>query len=477
MFFRRRAESQGAERPSRSLSESIKRKLSFSFLGSKPSPPSVPYPPPLPSPRRIEDIGKPKQLRRPRQQPRDHDRIPHLHFIHRLPVEILALVFRAGEEDDLFFPITVSHVCRAWRHIALRTPTLWRRIVLSPRENMWKERIRRARACSLDVQLMPSKSRSRGEPKHADLDAYSIQWHMHMVLPYMKRWRSLEIVFPEFAPYLWKAALSRCCSRSGAEVPVLEDLRLVYKSNEDPEAFTLFSGYAPKLRSATLNGIQLNWLPSLFAGLTYLDYTHHGFTAGHQAVHDVAQMLRVSSGLVDLRLTFPRKTAVCLPCRQDSARTQVALPRLKTLQLRVEGKDIPFELARIAALLVTPALQSLRLVDQGRSYQSFASLKSFFYIYALPPSLCTVRIEHGWYDPRMITPIAQSHSRVRQIVVKRPHMPEQVINLKAVPRARKASNNSQLHAPGSMKTRGPAQWKDNGTTKHFKIQRLDVQYF
>ncbi|RXW24464.1 hypothetical protein EST38_g1379 [Candolleomyces aberdarensis] len=427
-----------------------------------------------PSPRRIEDIGRPRQLRRVRLHPGYN---AQLHFIHRLPVEILALIFLAGTEDDLFFPITVSHVCRAWRQVALRTPPLWRRITLSPKERMWKERIRRAGACSLDVQLLPVKSRSRGEPLQADLDPYSIQWHMHMVLPYINRWRSLEIVFPEFAPYLWKAALSRVCAPARAQAPLLEELRLIYRGNDDTELFTLFSGSSPKLRSATLNGIRLNWLPSLFANLTYLDYTHHGFTAGHQAVHDVAQMLRVSSQLVEFKLTFPRKPVVCLPCRQEPVRTQVVLPHLKALHLRVEGKDIPFELARIATLLVTPSLNSIRLVDLGRSYHSFASLKSFFYIYALPPSLSHVRIEHGWYDPRMVTPIAQSHSKVRQIVIKRPHSPEQVITLRPTPRSRKASQPAPINWSNSAGyVRGGATGRSSSKDTHFRIQRLDVQY-
>jgi len=463
------------------------------FSSKPPSPSELAYSPP--SPRRIEDIGRPKQLRKARHHA---DPSSQTHFINRLPVEILALIFLSGSEDDIFFPITVSHVCRTWRHIALRTPALWRRITLSPKERMWKERIRRARACSLDVQLLPVKSRSRrDEPEHPELDPYSIQWHMHIVLPYINRWRSLEIVFPESGPYLWKAALARVCSRSGAQAPLLEDLKLVYKANDDPEVFTLFSGIAPNLRSATLNGIRLNWLPSLFANLTFLDYTHHGFTAGHRAVEDVIQMLRVSSELVHLRLGFPRKAVShSSPSQQEPSSKHVVLRKLKFLQLRVEGKDIPFELARLATLIVTPSLTSLHLVDNSRSYNSFASLKSFFYIYALPPSLCSVKIEHGWYDPRMVTPIVQSHLKVRQISIKRLHLPEQTINVK--PSLAQSHSASQRHR--SRKVSQPArlstarqEWaserappipirKSNsggpGTgDRQVQIQRIDVQYF
>ncbi|KAG2010079.1 hypothetical protein CC2G_012927 [Coprinopsis cinerea AmutBmut pab1-1] len=430
-----------------------------------------------PSPRRPEDISRPRQLGRYRHHP-EH-RLP-AHFIQRLPVEILALIFIQGAQDDVYFPVTVSHVCRAWRRIALRTPALWRRITLGPQERMWKERIKRARACSLDVQLLPTKSRSRSEPRHADLDPYSIQWHMHMVIPHIARWRSLEIVFPEHGPYLWKASLSRCCATRNAQAPLLEDIQLSYRANDDPEAFTLFSGSAPKLRSATLDGIRLNWLPSLYSNLTFLDYTHHGFTAGHQAVQDVINMLTVSSQLRELRLTFPRKPVVCLPCRDDPVKTRVVLPKLKCLHLRVEGKDIPFELAQIATLLVTPSLTSLRLVDLNRSYNSFASLKSFFYIYALPPSLRSVRIECGWYDPRMITPIVQSHARIRQIIIKRPHSAEQVLNLKpspTPPRSRKGSSPSAPQWENTTSSLSAASaTRSNHHNRHFQIQRLDVQY-
>jgi hypothetical protein len=143
----------------------------------------------------------------------------------------------------------------------------------------------------------------------------------------------------------------------------------------------------------------------------------------------------------------------------------------------VEGKDIPFELARIATLLITPSLNTLRLVDLGRSYHSFASLKMFFYIYALPPSLSHVRIEHGWYDPRMVTPIAQSHSKVRQIVIKRPHSPEQVITLRPSPRPRKASQPAPINwSTSGGYVRGGATGRTSSRDTHFRIQRLDVQY-
>ncbi|OBZ68890.1 hypothetical protein A0H81_11028 [Grifola frondosa] len=115
---------------------------------------------------------------------------------------------------------------------------------------------------------------------------------MHFAAPHIHRWRSLEIKFTHCTPFLWNAALSGCCGRTGAvEAPSLRELSLVYPDNDDTKEFTLFNGHAPRLRRATLHGIRLAWLPSLFQNLTFLDYTHHGFTHGHAAASEVLYML------------------------------------------------------------------------------------------------------------------------------------------------------------------------------------------
>lgn len=327
-------------------------------------------------------------------------------------------------------PVNISHVCSAWREIALRTPTLWRRITLSSNIDMWKERICRARACTLDIQLLSEIMTPSGIPRHQFLDGDTVQWHLYQVASYIRRWRSLEIVFTEYCPFLWNAALSECCSRSRrTQALALEELLLVYRANDDTKEFCLFSGFAPRLRKVTLDGIRLTWLASLFGNITHLDYTHHGFTSGHQAVHDVISMLEVSSQLIELKLLFPRKYTPAIPARSRPVSRRVLLPSLSHLQLCAEGSDIPFELAHIMTLVLTPQLTSLRLVDLDRRRHSFPSLKSFFYVYAISPSLRYLRIEHGWYDSRMVSPILRALPDLHQLVVRRPHAPDQVLNL------------------------------------------------
>jgi len=353
-----------------------------------------------------------------------------LHFIHRLPVEILAHVFVLGSEDDMMLPVTVSHVCRNWRQIAFHIPSLWRRITLTPKTDMWRERIYRARACTLDIQLLDQITTRSGSPQRQHLDVHTVYWYMYLVTPLIPRWRSLQVDFSVPSPYLWNAALSGCCSNNRrAQALSLEDLSLVYRANEDSKEFCLFSGFAPRLQRVTLDGIRLTWLPSLFGNLSYLDYTHHSFTTGHQAVEDMVSMLEVSYGLVELKLLFPRKPNPYYPSRPHPVTRRVFLPSLANLHLRVEGPDIPFELAHLMTLIVTPSLASLQLVDLEQRPVSFPNLKSFFYVYPLPPSLQILHIEHGWYDSRMVTPTLRALPNIRQLAVRRRHSPDQVLNL------------------------------------------------
>ncbi|KAJ6557266.1 hypothetical protein DFH09DRAFT_1317408 [Mycena vulgaris] len=332
-------------------------------------------------------------------RPRWNLRVARVHFIHRLPAEIIAWIFVLGAEDDDMLPVAVSHVCSTWRTIALQTPSLWRRISLGPQERMWRERIYRAKACPLDVQLLPWRTTSPGGiVAQQRLDIHIVQTCMHLVAPFIHRWRSLEIILPEYEPFLANAALSPCClQKKRAKASLLQELTLVYRANDDTKEFCLFSGHAPRLRRLTLDGLRLTWLPSLFRNLTFLDYTHHSFSAGDDAVGELLSMLAVCTALHELRILFPRKSLVRPPGPFHTIIRRVALSRLTCLHLRVETRDIPLELARLVTYLSTPALTSLYLADIGRRRTAFPSLTRFMRMYPMLPSLHTVYLEHGWH--------------------------------------------------------------------------------
>ncbi|KAH9851603.1 hypothetical protein C2E23DRAFT_860494 [Lenzites betulinus] len=326
------------------------------------------------------------------------------HRITQLPNEVLAHIFVLGAEEDAMFPVVVSHVCRAWRYIALHTPALWRRITLNGSLTMWSQRIPRAKACTLDIQLAPLVAMS-----HLAYFNY-VQLCMHVVLPYIHRWRSLEVRFVGYAPFLWNAALSGCCGHSSAiEALALRDLTLVYPENDDTKEYLLFNGYAPRLRRATIQGIRLAWSPSLFQNLTYLDYTHHGFTRGAQAASEVLYMLQVSAALEELRLSFPWRGDVASRYALSASFSRtVHLPRLRKLALHIDGPDVPPALTYTLPHLSLPVLRSLYLISPPASRHTpyagtaFPHLRNV--IKALPrlPALSLLHVAHGWLEERFL---------------------------------------------------------------------------
>ncbi|KAH9925388.1 uncharacterized protein BXZ73DRAFT_91115 [Epithele typhae] len=310
--------------------------------------------------------------------------VRHPHRITLLPPEVLAHVFVLGAEEDAMFPVTVSHVCRAWRYVALHTPRLWRRITLdSGSLAMWAQRIHRAKACTLDVQLAPQVAL-------APLPYFNhVQLCMHTVAPHVHRWRSLEVRFRGYAPFLWNAALSAA-------------LTLMYPDNDDTKEFALFNGFAPRLRRATIHGIRLVWTPSLFQNLTFLDYTHHGFTRGPHASAEVLYMLQVSSNLEDLRLAFPWKgDAPSRYALSASFSRAVHLPRLRKLALYVEGPDVPPALTYALPHLSLPALRALFLVSPPARH-AFPHLRTVLKAFPRLPPLHHLHLAHAWLDDRFL---------------------------------------------------------------------------
>ena len=304
------------------------------------------------------------------------------HPIHFLPPEVLAHIFHLGSCDPselgVLFPLRMSHVCGAWRDLALSTHTLWQRITPDLRHRLWKQYIRRSAACLIDVSLTrPSptpihKYNDLSTHRVPPFDANNVQWYMGLVAPHIRRWRSLTIKFDQYSPFLWNAALSPCCASGGissASVQAwnLEDLTLLYLRNDDTKEFLLFGGVAPRLARATIAGIHLNWSPGLFAHLVCLDYRHHGFTSGWESVAEVLNMLDVSRRLRELRITFVSSTVgvggwdyypTTFPLRH------VGMQYLQRLTVSAKY-DVPLEISTIFGYLHMPMLRVLKLRDSG----------------------------------------------------------------------------------------------------------------
>ena len=346
-----------------------------------------------------------------------------------LPPELVSHIFVLASEDDVMIPIVVSHVCRAWRFLALRTPSLWRRITLDSRLRMWTERIPRSRACTLDIEVLPQMSVADSRVRRQYLDARRVQFYMHMVSPYLTRWRSLTIEFQHYAPYLWNAALM-CCSGDivGLQAPRMEYLSLKYRSNDDTKEYTLFNGYAPRLRSAVIDGVRLAWLPSLFSNLTTLDYTHHGFTRGHDAEAELFQMLSISRRLQELRIAFPThsfKTADTRSCTLPQ-RAYVCLDALHSLTLEISSTDIPSALLTLLARMYLRSLRTLHLASlrpgtetMGPGYcPPFLRLRKFLKVLNRLPALSYLHLDPAWCDPSFVVGLLNFHiPRLQHLVL------------------------------------------------------------
>jgi hypothetical protein len=316
------------------------------------------------------------------------------------------------------FPIAVSGVCRFWHKLARCTPTIWRRITLGPPGNMWRERIRRAKSCSLDIQLRPWNDFKAVSSRPCFLTAEIVQWYMHLVTPFIHRWRSLDITFVNRAPYIWNAALSGCCGIDPlVHAPLIEMVSLVHRGNDDTKQFTLFGGVAPHLRSVKLDGLRLTWLPSLFANLTSLDYTHHAFSRGKLAVSQILSMLEISNQLVRLSVLFPSTGSLPWTSNLADFPRKVVLSRLTDLELRVDGGDIPVEIFHMIAHLSTPSLSSLRLLDFGRSPFPFPRLYKFFDA-GLPASLRSLHMEDGWFDRHFVPTLLHTLRRLELLTAE-----------------------------------------------------------
>lgn len=314
--------------------------------------------------------------------------------------------------------------------LAIHTHTLWRRLSFTVHGlRLWRERIARSRGCSLDVTIVPSQ---RCRP---DLDAIALQ--LHLLVPHIARIRSFELRFSRYSPFLWNTALGPVCHKRDDNVnrrcardrlrdgamehafaPLvhalqLEELTLCYPDNDDTKEFALFAGVAPRLKKVTLDGIRLTWLPDLYGNLTYLNYTHHGFTTGRTAVDEVLGMIQVSCALRELRICFRQREqggeVLYLP-HGDVPVGQVHLLRLERLVLSIgqSETDTCHELMSLVSRLSMPNLRELHLIDLGSQRANKRHQKSLrvpglrtalsLFQAAIPPTAKVLTMEGRWAD-------------------------------------------------------------------------------
>jgi hypothetical protein len=205
-------------------------------------------------------------------------------LIGRLPPEILSCIFsfhainQPTPRDPIYNPddpfpsssgpirlglgwITVTHVCRHWRQVALSDPNLWRTITFDLGAEWAEEMLERSKATlicySRDLSFQPRVSRRRSLD-----DEVTLRKHLSHVR------RLVLSGNPE--------SLAPAVRALTTPAPRLESLELLRNAPQFPESCItlpsdLFAHDSPKLRHVTLYGCAVPWDSPLFRDLTHLD--------------------------------------------------------------------------------------------------------------------------------------------------------------------------------------------------------------
>lgn len=201
---------------------------------------------------------------------------------------------------------------------------------------------------------------------------------------------------------------------------MLEEVVLDFPMNDDGKHFGLF---APRLRYATINGIRLLWTSSVFQNLSYLDYTHHRFSQGMEAISEIMIVLEACPSLDELRLCVDGglRRIPSSHIRTSTEISPVRLHSLRILHLIVGGSIIPPELPHILANMHHPKLQALHLRHMShypeRSMRPFPNGDQVVAMIRDKANVRLLQVESGWASHQTIGAFAQGAGRLEEIVV------------------------------------------------------------
>ncbi|KAJ7108424.1 hypothetical protein C8R43DRAFT_1243512 [Mycena crocata] len=264
-------------------------------------------------------------------------------FVHFLPPYPSCPPMEQG-----LLPFLLTHICRAWRNIALATPTLWRAIRLVTTCHKFDNEIdllqswlMRTGSCPLSIQVDSSEVGPYAQPEI-----------IQALTPHCSRWEYLEL--HSFVPEM----LSSFCG----ETPLLRHLRLsLYGPPSSPFGFNR----APLLRSAVLADNASSSVILPWQQLTSL-------TLDRVRPYNCTRMLQQARNLLHCE--------VVLTENDSDEEGNVELPRLQFLRLdafedEAEGLG-PINSMEYLRRFITPALQRLEVVDGSYPIPPLASFIS-----------------------------------------------------------------------------------------------------
>ncbi|KAJ7595386.1 hypothetical protein C8J56DRAFT_922195 [Mycena floridula] len=314
--------------------------------------------------------------------------------IDRIPNELWSMIFEFAVERDgaiqrvepCSLPLTISHVSRRWRKIALATGSLWTDIILtfptSPAQQTkaatW---ISRSRTYPLDIYL---DFRDPDWTWDDDEHTHAFRWQdmeivLRFLLPHVKRWRRFDLLTDTWSPiftFLWY-------SKQVISAPKLENLRLsrcnaffadknvVFLPSHLKRPVSFFGGIEfEALRHVSLVGVHVDWPQSALHNLLSLELKYHAKEV-MPTLQTFVHIIKSCPSLETLTiLGWGPRFDIGNP--QDDDKTaqlqySIILPRLTKLSFGFI--DVEYAI-RLLSMFSLPALQHLSLEDISKSLSS-----------------------------------------------------------------------------------------------------------
>ncbi|PIL25214.1 hypothetical protein GSI_13103 [Ganoderma sinense ZZ0214-1] len=274
--------------------------------------------------------------------------------------------------------ITLTHVCHSWRAVALNTPRLWSRIVLT-RPDVTREVLARSKKAPLWVTANMS---FMDEPQKSLLDAIMRESSRVKELSIAGPARILENLYPRWTG---EAPLLESLSLSDNNVFDFDPVSMPSIHVGRPSFPVVFQGVTPNLRNLNIHHVSIRWDNPLFCStltsLTVISRYDNSLRSGNFGQLLLALETMTALESLELNESIPRLgedlAGISTPLRR------VTLPNLRKLSLVSDAVNC----ANLLNFVTLPP--TARLLVTGHAEAGVDELVGFFtaHLTRAPPLL------------------------------------------------------------------------------------------